>query len=68
MRRAYAQTAAEKQQAEEEGIAFRDQFRSAYPFHPALLDVMRERWDAIPDFQPHPWCIALPSGVPSGCP
>jgi uncharacterized protein len=51
MRRAYAQTAAEKQQAEEEGIAFRDRIRSAYPFHPALVDLMRERWAAIPDFQ-----------------
>jgi hypothetical protein len=51
MRRAYAQTAAEKQQAEEEGIALRDRIRSAYPFHPALVDLMRERWAAIPDFQ-----------------
>jgi Protein of unknown function (DUF499) len=51
MRRAHAQTAAEKQQAEEEGIALRDRIRSAYPFHPALVDLMRERWAAIPDFQ-----------------
>jgi hypothetical protein len=51
MRRAYAQTAAESQQAEEEGIALRDRIRSAYPFHPALMDLMRERWAAIPDFQ-----------------
>jgi Protein of unknown function (DUF499) len=51
MRRAHAQTAAEKQQADEEGIALRDRIRSAYPFHPALVDLMRERWAAIPDFQ-----------------
>jgi Protein of unknown function (DUF499) len=51
MRRAHAQTAAEKQQAEEEGIGLRDRIRSAYPFHPALVDLMRERWAAIPDFQ-----------------
>jgi len=51
MRRAYAQTPAEKQQAEEEGIALRDRIRSSYPFHPALIDLMRERWAAIPDFQ-----------------
>jgi hypothetical protein len=51
MRRAHAQTAAEKQQAEEEGIALRDRIRSAYPFHPGLVDLMRERWAAIPDFQ-----------------
>lgn len=51
MRRAYAQSASERQQAEEEGIALRDRVRAAYPFHPALIDLMRERWAAIPDFQ-----------------
>jgi len=51
MRRAYAQSAAEAKLAEEEGLAFRDRVRSAYPFHPALIDLMRERWAAIPDFQ-----------------
>jgi hypothetical protein len=51
MRRAYARSTAEQQQAEEEGIALRDRIRAAYPFHPALIDLMRERWAAIPDFQ-----------------
>jgi hypothetical protein len=51
MRRAYAQSASERQQAEEEGIALRDRVRAAYPFHPALVDLMRERWAAVPDFQ-----------------
>lgn len=51
MKRAYARSTAEQQQAEEEGIALRDRLRSAYPFHPALIDLMRERWAAIPDFQ-----------------
>ena len=51
MRRAYAQGDAERQQAEEEGLALRDRIRAAYPFHPALIDLMRERWAAIPDFQ-----------------
>src|SRR5271157_5266065 len=51
MRRAYAQTAAERQQAEEDGLTLRDRVRSSYPFHPALIDLMRERWAAIPDFQ-----------------
>lgn len=51
MRRAYAQSPAERQQAEEDGIALRDRIRAAYPFHPALIDLMRERWAAIPDFQ-----------------
>jgi hypothetical protein len=51
MRRAYAQSAAERQQAEEDGLALRDRVRASYPFHPALIDLMRERWAAIPDFQ-----------------
>ncbi len=51
MRRAYSQSASERQQAEEEGIALRDRVRAAYPFHPALIDLMRERWAAVPDFQ-----------------
>ncbi len=51
MRRAYAQGDSERQQAEDEGLALRDRIRSSYPFHPALIDVMRERWAAIPDFQ-----------------
>lgn len=51
MRRAYARSAAEQQQAEEEGLALRNRLRAAYPFHPALIDLMRERWAAIPDFQ-----------------
>ncbi len=51
MRRAYAQSTAEGKQAEEEGLALRDRVRASYPFHPALIDVMRERWAAIPDFQ-----------------
>lgn len=51
MRKAYAQSKAEVQQAEEDGLALRDRMRAAYPFHPALIDLMRERWAAIPDFQ-----------------
>jgi len=51
MRRAYARSTAEQKQAEEEGIALRDRVRASYPFHPALIDLMRERWAAIPEFQ-----------------
>ena len=51
MKRGYAKGKAEEQQAEEEGLALREQMRAAYPFHPALIDVMREQWAAIPDFQ-----------------
>jgi len=51
MRRAHAETPAERQQAEEEGRLLRDRMRAAYPFHPALIDVMRERWTAVDAFQ-----------------
>ena len=51
MRRAYAQGEPERQQAEEEGLALRDRIVASYPFHPALIDLMRERWAAVPDFQ-----------------
>lgn len=51
MRRAYAETPSEKQQAEEEGVVLRNRMRSAYPFHPALIDLMRGRWAAVDDFQ-----------------
>jgi len=51
MRRAYAESTAERLQADEEGRVFRDRMRRAYPFHPALIDVMRERWTAVDAFQ-----------------
>lgn len=51
MRRAYAQSESERQLAEEEGLVLRDRIKSSYPFHPDLIDIMRERWAAIPEFQ-----------------
>lgn len=51
MRRAYAQGDADRLQAEEEGLELRERIKASYPFHPALIDLMRERWAAIPDFQ-----------------
>ena len=51
MRRAYAHGESERQQADEDGLALRDRIKACYPFHPALIDLMRERWAAIPDFQ-----------------
>ncbi len=51
MRHAYARGEPERQQAEEEGSKLRDRIKASYPFHPALIDLMRERWAAIPDFQ-----------------
>ncbi len=51
MRRAYAETPADRQQAEEEGLALRDRIRAAYPFHPDLIDLMRDRWSSLDAFQ-----------------
>jgi len=51
MKRGYAKGSAEERLAEEEGLVLRDRIRTSYPFHPALIDVMREQWAAIPDFQ-----------------
>lgn len=51
MRRAYAHSDDDRQQADEEGLEFCNRVRQSYPFHPALIDLMRERWAAIPDFQ-----------------
>ena len=51
MWRAYAPSDSERQQAEEEGLVLRDRIKSSYPFHPDLIDIMRERWAAIPEFQ-----------------
>jgi len=51
MRWAQAETTAERQQAQEEGLVMRDRMRAAYPFHPALIDIMRERWSAVDAFQ-----------------
>jgi hypothetical protein len=51
MQRAHAETLSERQQADEEGRLLRDRMRAAYPFHPALIDIMRERWTAVDAFQ-----------------
>jgi len=51
MQRAHAETPAERQQAEEEGQVLWDRMRAAYPFHPALIDIMRERWSSVDAFQ-----------------
>ncbi|WP_054029999.1 ATP-binding protein [Desulfatitalea tepidiphila] len=51
MQRAYAETPSERRQADEEGQLLRNRMRGAYPFHPALIDIMRERWTAVDAFQ-----------------
>ena len=51
LRRAGAETESDRRQAEEDGRVFRDRMRAAYPFHPALIDIMRERWTSVDAFQ-----------------
>lgn len=51
MRRAEAETDSARQQADEDGTLLQTRMKAAYPFHPALIDVMKERWTAIDGFQ-----------------
>ncbi len=51
MRQADADTPSARREAEEEGIRLRDRMKAAYPFHPALIDVMKERWTSLDAFQ-----------------
>lgn len=51
MRTAQALDARERRQLADEQRTLRDRFEAAYPFHPALIDIMRERWASLPDFQ-----------------
>lgn len=51
MRAAQARSSAEKRTAQDEALTLRRRFQTAYPFHPALIDLMKERWASIPEFQ-----------------
>ena len=42
---------ADERQADEEGISLRERMKLAYPFHPALIDLMRQRWASLPEYQ-----------------
>lgn len=48
--RARAETQSAKQDAEEQSLQLRNRMQAAYPFHPALIDVMNGRWTST-DFQ-----------------
>lgn len=50
-RMAQAADASSRRLAEDESLQLQARMAAAYPFHPALIDLMRERWAAIPDFQ-----------------
>jgi hypothetical protein len=51
MRAAHGVDEASRRAAEDDRLALRDRILAAYPFHPALIDIMRERWASLPDFQ-----------------
>lgn len=51
MQSAYARTASERRTIEEEALTLRKRYQAAYPFHPALIDLMKERWASISEFQ-----------------
>jgi len=47
----YVPSEVERREVEERIIKYRERFVKAYPFHPAFIDLMRERWASIPEFQ-----------------
>ncbi len=49
--RARAETTSAKQDAEEQAIHLKSRMELAYPFHPALIDVMNSRWTSVDGFQ-----------------
>lgn len=51
MRAAHAMDEAARRAAEDDRLALRDRIAAAYPFHPALIETMTERWASLPDFQ-----------------
>lgn len=49
--RARAETTSAKQDADEQTVHFKTRMEAAYPFHPALIDVMNSRWTSVDGFQ-----------------
>lgn len=49
--RARAETPSAKQDAEEQVVQLKARMQAAYPFHPALIDMMNSRWTSVPEFQ-----------------
>ncbi len=48
---ARAETPSAKQDAEEQKVQLKSRMEAAYPFHPALIDVMNSRWTSVDGFQ-----------------
>ncbi|NOT00635.1 MAG: DUF499 domain-containing protein [Phycisphaerales bacterium] len=49
--RARAETPSAKQDADEQMVNLRNRIQAAYPFHPALIDIMSERWTSVDGYQ-----------------
>jgi hypothetical protein len=49
--RARAETPSAKQDADEQSLQLKKRLQAAYPFHPALIDVMNSRWTSVDGFQ-----------------
>jgi hypothetical protein len=50
VRAAHAADDSSRRDAEDDRLTLLDRFVAAYPFHPALIDIMRERWASLPDY------------------
>jgi hypothetical protein len=51
MLRSRAETPSAQQDAQEQALQLRSRMQAAYPFHPALIDVMNSRWTSVDGFQ-----------------
>lgn len=49
--RARAESHSAKQEADDEAMQLKERLQAAYPFHPALIDVMNGRWTSVDGFQ-----------------
>jgi predicted AAA+ superfamily ATPase len=50
-RRQLAETEEERRNADAEAGRFAERISASYPFHPALLDLMHQRWTTLPSYQ-----------------
>ena len=50
-RRQLADTEEERRDADAEADRFAERIAASYPFHPALLDLMHQRWTTLPSYQ-----------------
>jgi hypothetical protein len=50
-RRQLADTEEERRDADAEADRLADRITASYPFHPALLDLMHQRWTTLPSYQ-----------------